>query len=143
MKKILFFTSVVLCSLSSISMAGSIHPLSGMEAKKLIEDKTVKTISAATLNGQIVDNSFAGFFGKDGKVSARFANPPASAPQADTGTWKMGSHNNICFTWQHWNNSQEQCVTLYKLSNAILVLGSGKKFNSLVLNENIKPGNTM
>lgn len=142
MKKLLV-TSALLSFLPAIAMAGSIDQLNGPDTQKIFEDKTITTLRSATLNGEVIDITFTGYFGKDGSVTGRFAEAPANNPQTNTGTWKVGAKNDLCVTWKDWNHGTEQCMMLYKLSNAILVVGSKDEFNSVILDKDIQSGNKM
>lgn len=141
MKKLLL--SVALLSLSSMSFAATLSPMNQSESTSVLSDKTITTISAATLDGKIISDSFTGYFGKDGKMKGHFVNKPANGPQADQGTWKVKSDGKVCVTWEHWQNGKEKCVDFYKLSNAILIVNMDQGFESLVLNSDIKSGDQM
>jgi hypothetical protein len=134
-------TAVVLLSVSSFSFAASLSSMSQSEVKDVLGDKTITTISAATLNGKVLPNSFTGYFGKDGKMSGRFAKPTEGAPQSDKGTWLVKDDGSICMTWEQWFNGKEECVSFYKLSNGLLIVGSDQNFESVILNSEIKSGN--
>ncbi len=142
MKKQLLL-SLALFSISSVSLAASLTSMSSTEAKNALSDKTITTVSEVTLNGDLIDNTFTGYVNKDGTVTGKLANSSSNNPQTDQGTWKVKDDGKFCFTWQKWDNGQEKCVTFYKLSNAILVVGSGNKFETLILDSNIKSGNHM
>jgi hypothetical protein len=135
--------SLLLLPLTSISFAMSLTPLNRSAATSEIADKTMTTISAATLDGKVIADSFTGYFGKDGKMMGKFANAPTDGPQSDQGTWLVKSDGKVCVTWQHWNNAKEKCVALYKLSNALLIVNASNGFESLVLASDLKPGNQM
>lgn len=141
MKKLLL--SIALFSLSSISFATSLTPMDKSEATTELTDKTITTISAATLNGKVIADSFTGYFGKDGKMKGQFVNKPADGPRTDQGSWKVKNNGEVCVTWEHWNSAQEKCVSFYKLSNALLIVNTNKGFESLVLNSDMKSGNHM
>lgn len=139
--KKLFLISAMLFSITSVSFGASLTSMSQSEAQNALSDKTITTISAATLNDKIISDSYTGFFSKDGKITGKFAKKPANDPQKDTGTWQVKNDGQFCVTYQHWNNGKERCVLLYKLDNAILVVNSNNGFESLILNKDIKSGN--
>ncbi|MEO8402658.1 MAG: hypothetical protein ABI597_12875 [Gammaproteobacteria bacterium] len=141
MKKLLI--SILLFSMSSISFAGSLSPANKATATSALTDKTITTISAATLDGKVISDSFTGYFGKDGKVTGKFVNKPADGPQSDQGSWNVKSDGKVCVTWEHWNEAKEKCVNFYKLNNAFLILNKNNGFESLVLYSDMKSGNQM
>jgi len=136
--------SIALFSLSSLSLATSLSSLNSTQAKNALSDKTITTVSEVTLNGNLVENSFTGYFNKDGTMTGKFANALSDGtPQTDKGTWKVGTNGQFCITWQTWDHGQQRCVTFYKLNNALLVIGPGNKFETLILDNNIQNGNQM
>lgn len=142
--KIKLIVSLVILSFSCLSLAASLNSMNSSQAKNVISDKTITTVSEVTLNGKLVDNSFVGYFNKNGTMEGRFANPiEDGTSQTDKGTWKVQANGQFCFTWQQWDHGKERCVTFYKLNNAILVIGPGNNFETLVLNTNIQSGNHM
>ncbi|HSW69739.1 MAG TPA: hypothetical protein VLI69_06275 [Gammaproteobacteria bacterium] len=141
MKKLILLA--VLFSLSPISFAESLTPMNKSAATMELSDKTITTISAATLDGKVISDSFTGYFGKDGKMTGKFANKPAEGPQNDQGSWKVQSDGKVCVTWDHWNNAKEKCVSFYKLNNALLIVNASNGFESLILNTDMKSGNKM
>jgi hypothetical protein len=141
-KKIIF--ALALFSISSASLATSLTSMNSAQAKNTLSDKTITTVSAATLNGNIVDNSFTGYFNKDGTMTGKFANSLADgAPQSDTGTWKVQKNGEVCVTWQKWDKGHQKCVTFYKLNHSLLVVGPENKFETVILEDNIQKGNQM
>jgi len=140
MKKLLL--SLVLLSLSSVSLAASLSSMNSMELKNAISDKTITSVSKVTLNGKLIDDSFIGYFNKDGTSKGKLANPPADGgPQTDQGTWKIQANGQLCVTWQKWDNAQPRCVMFYKLNNSLLVIGPNNVFETLFLDSNIQDGN--
>lgn len=142
MKKIIL-ASLVLFTTTSISFAGSIYSMNKMQAKNTLNDKTITTISAITLDGKVIADSFTGYFSNDGKVMGKLANKADGSPQTDNGMWKVNNKGMVCITWEHWNNAKEKCVNFYKLSNAILITNGDKGFESLILNDQIQTGNQL
>ncbi|QMT61621.1 hypothetical protein [Legionella sp. PC997] len=130
-----------LLTTSSLSFAASISSMSKAEVTEAITDKTITTISAATLNDKLLANSFTGYYGKDGKMMGAFAKPTEGAPQNDKGTWLVKEDGSVCMTWEHWFNGKEDCVYFYKLNNGLLVVGANQNFESVILNSDIKSGN--
>ncbi|MDP1603401.1 MAG: hypothetical protein Q8M03_09070 [Legionella sp.] len=137
----LLSTVAILLSASSLSFAASLSSMSKPEAMDALSDKTITTISAATLNGQVIFDSFTGYFGKDGKMMGGFAKQTKNAPQNDNGTWRIADDGSICMTWTQWFNGKEECVYFYKLSNALLIVGTKQNFESVILNSEIQSGN--
>jgi hypothetical protein len=135
--------AAVLLSVSSLSFAASLSSMSKSEVTEALSDKTITTISAATLNGKVLANSFTGYFGKDGKMNGGFAKPTEGAPQTDKGTWQVKEDGNICMVWEHWFDAKDDCVYFFKLSNGILVVGADQNFESVILNSDIKSGNQL
>ncbi len=142
MKKLISLP-ILFLSLTSISLAATLSPMNKSAATAEFSDKTITTISAATLDGKVISDSFTGYFSKDGKTTGKFANKPEDGPINDQGTWKVNADGKVCVTWQHWNNAKEKCVMFYKLSNALLIVNMDKGFESLVLDSDIKSGNQM
>lgn len=141
MKLLHIANAALLLSVSSINYAASINSLNKSQVMSAIGDKTMTTISASTLNGKVITDSFTGYFGKDGKMNGSFANKPDNAPQSDKGTWKVKNTGEVCVKWEQWDEGKEHCVYIYKLSNALLITGTDKAFESVVLNTDLKPGN--
>ncbi len=127
----------------SLCFAGTLTSMKKDEVTNAIADKTITTVSAATLNGKVVNNSFTGYFSKDGKSTGSFDNKPETDPQTDTGTWKVDSDGKFCYKWDHWDNNKEQCVSFFKLNNGILVINGQNGFESMILSEQIRSGNQM
>lgn len=144
MKKLLLLSSALLWAVCSVSFANSLESLSKTQVTQVIEGKTITTVPLATLNGQLINNSFTGYFDKSGKIQGQFTDKPSNGPQSDQGTWMVKSDGTICATWQHWDNGQPICVSVYKVSNGILFINTqNKKFESMVLEENIKTGDQL
>ncbi len=141
MKKLLLLP--VLLSISTIGFAASLSPMNKATATSELTDKTITTISAVTLNGKVISDTFTGYFGKDGKMNGKLASKPADGPQTDQGSWKITADGKVCVTWQSWNNGQEKCVSFYKLSNALLIVNANNGFESLALDNDIQSGNRM
>ncbi len=141
MKKLIF--AFGLLSLSAYSYAAALSPMNKSQTQNALSDKTITTISAVTLDGKIISDSFTGYFGKDGKVAGKLANKPEDGPQTDAGTWKVKPNGMVCVTWEKWNDAKEKCVSFYKLSNSILLVNNNKGFESLILDDQIKTGNLM
>jgi hypothetical protein len=141
MKKII---GLSLALVSSVTFATSLTSMNSSQVKNALVDKTITTVSTATLNGKLVENSFNGYISKDGTMTGKFANPVADgSPQNDTGTWKVESNGQFCFTWKNWDSGKQRCVTFYKLNNALLVVGPGNVFETLILDSNVQDGNKM
>jgi hypothetical protein len=141
MKRSPFAYAALMLSVSSITFASSIASMNKSEVMNAISDKTMTTISAATLNGKVIPDSFTGYFGKDGKMNGGFATKPEDASQNDKGTWMVKDNGEVCVKWEQWFDGKEQCVYFYKLKNALLIINTDKGFESLILDEDLKPGN--
>lgn len=142
MKRLLIANAVLMLSVSSMSFATSVSSMDKSAVMDALGDKTITTISAATLNGKVIPDSFIGYFNKDGKMHGKFAKkPPEGAPQNDKGTWMVKADGQVCVTWEKWFHGKEQCVYFYKLSNALLITNTDNGFESLVLDADIKSGN--
>jgi len=143
MKLLPMIGTSVLLALSTLNYASTISSLNKSEAMNTLGDRTMTTISAATLNGKVIPNSFTGYFAKDGTMNGGFVNKPDDAPQTDKGTWKVSNDGKVCVTWEQWFNGKEQCVYLYQLTNGLLIINTDKGFESLVLKDDLKDGNQM
>ncbi|MCW8450348.1 hypothetical protein [Legionella quinlivanii] len=135
--------AAVLLSVSSCALAATLTSMSQSEVSDALGDKTLTTISAATLNGKVLPDSFTGYFAKDGKMMGGFAQKTADAPQNDKGTWRVKEDGSVCMTWEHWFNAKEECVYFYKLNNGLLAVGADQNFESVILNSEIKSGNQL
>lgn len=141
MKKALLLSAALL-AFSSASIASSLTSMSSGQVKQTLADKTITTIPATTMGNQIIDNSFTGYFNQDGTVQGSFATKPSDTTQTDKGTWKIQSNGAMCVKWDNWENAQERCLTLYKLKNALLIVGP-YGFETLILSKDIKSGNQL
>lgn len=141
-KKLLL--TALLFSFSSLTSAATLTSMTSSQAKKAFTDKTITTVSKVTLNGKLIDNTFTGFFNKDGTMVGKFATPPDNGgAQSSKGTWKVQSNGQFCPTWKEWFDGKTRCVTFFKLKNAILVVGPENNFETLILDDNIQNGNQM
>lgn len=139
-KSIILFAALI--SVCSLSFASSLKSMSKDQVMKALEDKTITTIPMAMLGDQLLQDSFIGYFGKEGKLIGKFETKPANEPQTDEGTWAVKSDGLACATWQHWNNTKPVCVYFYDTKNALLLVGENK-LHSAVLKDNIKAGNQL
>lgn len=135
--------AIALISFSSLASAATLTSLNSAQTKDAIVDKTITTVSTVTLDGKLVDNTFTGYFNKDGTMHGSFANKPDNGPQTDQGKWRVMGNGDFCFTWQNWDSAKERCVTFYKLDNALLIINKGNKFETLILDNNIQTGNKL
>lgn len=144
-RKYLLISLGFLLAAPAISVAGpgTLSPMTKEQITTAFSDKTIKTISAATLDGTVISDSFMGYFSKDGKSTGRFAKKPNNEPQNDTGTWRVDDNGQFCFKWDHWNKAQDKCVTLYELNNSYLVVNQNNGFESLILKKEMTSGNNM
>lgn len=139
--KNLTYLSSLMVLLPAMAIAGNISSMNQDETTKTFSDKTITTINAATLNREMINNKFTGFFSKDGKLVGKFANKPQNDPQQDEGTWSIKPNGSMCFKWNHWDSSQEKCISLYKLQNGILVVNEQNGFETFIQQKDIKSGN--
>lgn len=142
MKRLLGFISIALL-VPSLGFAGTLTSLDMEQVTSAFSDKTITTISAATLNGKLIENSFSGYFSKDGKMIGKFNKKPEGSPQNDKGSWRVDSNGMFCYKWDSWDNNKENCIGVYKLSNGLLVINSNNGFESFILDKDIKSGNNM
>lgn len=142
MKKYSMLAGILLLA-PSLTMAGTMSSMSKDDVMSTFSDKTITTISAATLNGKVINDSFTGYFSKDGNATGSFETKPDDGPQSDTGTWKVNSDGKFCFKWSQWDQGKEKCVSIYKLGNGYLVVNDQNNFESMILSEQIKSGNQM
>ncbi|STY29843.1 Uncharacterised protein [Legionella wadsworthii] len=133
--------AALLLSISSLSIAASMSSMSKSEVTEALNDKTITTISAATLNDKVLANPFTGYFGKDGKMNGKFVQPTKDVPQKDQGTWLVKDDGSVCMTWTQWFKGKEECVYFFKLQNGLLIVGADQNFESFILSAHIKPGN--
>lgn len=142
MKKFRFGISLLLL-VSPIALAATLDSMSKDDVTSTFSDKTFSTISAATLNGNVIDNKFTGYFSKDGKTTGKFDKKPDNGPQNDTGVWRVNDDGAMCFKWDHWDSNTERCVNLYKLQNGVLVVNTDNGFETMILNKDMKSGNSL
>lgn len=145
MKKSALLSALVLVSVSSLSFAGSLHSLGKAQVLDALQNTTITTISVITLNGKIVNNTFTGYLGKNGQMFGQLTNAPTNGdPQSDQGTWQVKPNGVTCVTWQHWNQGRPVCLYVYDAQNSLIFVNATTgKFESMVLNDNIKDGNQM
>lgn len=145
MKKMFVNTCIIGAMLlsSPLAFGSTLTSMTKDEVIQAIGNKTFSTISAATLNGNLIDNKFTGYFSNDGKMKGKFKNKPDNAPQQDTGAWRVNDDGTMCFKWDKWDTNKERCVTFYQLQNGILVLNAQNGFESMIVNKDINTGDTM
>jgi hypothetical protein len=142
MKYLLSFS--ILSLFTSIAFATNLQSLDQSQVNKALKDKTITTVPLVTIDGDLVNNTFTGFFGKDGKLEGRMAAKPDNGPEKDTGTWKVDGKGVLCATWDHWNNKQSICVSIYKVGNGLLFVNDKtKKLETVVLDDKIQNGNSI
>lgn len=142
MKK--FLSAVCILSvIPSLGFATTLTSLKKEEIIKALSDKTITTIAAVHLNGQLIDNVFSGYLSKDGKFTGKFEKKPADAPQSDAGSWRASSDGLFCYKWDHWFENKEKCLSVYKVHNGLLFISPTVGFESVVIDKNIQSGNTL
>lgn len=142
MKKLIVVASTVLFAISSVAFATSMQSLNKSQVTKSIEDKTITTIPLVTVNGQLTNNTFTGYFNKNGQLNGQLTNKPDDGPQADQGKWMVKADGALCATWDNWNKGKSICVAVYKLQNGMLFVNTeNKKIETMVLDSNIQAGN--
>jgi hypothetical protein len=140
MKKLLIATALL--SLSTMSFGTALHSMNKTQVMSFLGNKTITTVPLTTLNSTLIRNSFTGFFNQNGTMSGQFErNPGNGGPKKDRGHWMVKSDGLTCITWQHWDKGQEKCMTMYQLSNSLLVVGPSHNFETMILNNNVKSGN--
>lgn len=139
-KRLTYLSSLVVF-LPALATAQTLSSLNKDEITSAFSDKTITTITAATLNNQLISDSFTGYFSKDGKMVGKFASKPQDQPQDDSGTWSVKPEGMLCYKWDHWNAAKEKCASVYKLSNGLLVVNGQNGFESFIKLSDIKSGN--
>lgn len=140
LKQLLYIASFIVFA-PALAVAGTLKSLDKDEVTNAFKDKTITTISAATLNNEVIPDSFTGYFSNDGKMTGKFVNKPKDQPQNDTGTWQVKSDGMLCYKWDHWNSGKDKCAAIYKLNNGLLVINDQNGFESFILSSAIKSGN--
>lgn len=143
MKKALILLAASMVAVSSVSFAQSIHSLSKDQVTKMFADHTFTTLPVTTLNGDVMNNTFTGYWGNDGKMKGSFANKPDNDPQSDDGTWMVKNDGSLCATWSHWDNGKQVCVHAYETKNAVIFINAENKLETIVLINDIKSGNQL
>ncbi|EKD71025.1 MAG: hypothetical protein ACD_46C00291G0001 [uncultured bacterium] len=144
MKKSTLLMSALLFSISNLTFASAITSLNKAQVTNILKGNTITTISLATLNGTLINNSFTGYFDKSGQIHGSFATKPYSDQQGDRGKWVVKSDGTLCATWDHWHQSKPICVSVYKLENGMVFVNKeNKKLETIILDENIKSGNQL
>lgn len=144
MKKSVILSAALVSLISAQSFAAPFHALNKEQVNKAFQNKTITTISAITMDGKLVNNTFTGYFNKD-QVNGQLANQPEnSAPQNDQGTWLVKNNGALCVTWQHWNQQKPICINIYELKNAYVFINADTgNFESMVPKNNIQDGNQL
>lgn len=122
--------------------AATLSSLSREQISKNIVGNTVITVPLVTLEGIAISNAFLVYFDKNGVIQGRSVRPPVGGyPQQDEGRWVIKDSGALCISWKHWNNQEEKCSYLFRLSNGLLhVNAKTNAFESVILHET-KPGN--
>lgn len=142
MKKSVLLSALIILLVSSLGFAATLKSLTKEQVTNAFQDKTITTIPLLTLNDKLVNNTITVYFAKDGKINGQFATKPDNDPQTDQGTWMVKANGTLCAKWDHMNNQKPICVFVYKLNNSLVFANADtNKFESMVLNENIKDGN--
>lgn len=143
MKKYTILSAALLSLTTLPSFSNSLHALNKAETLKLLSGNTITT-PVSKIQGEVVNNTFTGYFSKDGKMQAKFSNPLQNEPQADEGTWVIGRSGTFCVTWQHWGANKPHCMSFYKLVNGyVLVDNDSNSFESFIPTTGVARGNTM
>jgi hypothetical protein len=142
MKKSVILFSAALLTISSVAFSASLQSLSKSQVTQEIQGKTVKTVPIVTVNDQLMDNTFTGYFDKNGQLVGQLAVKPDGVEQTDQGTWTVKNDGALCATWQHWNQGKSICVSVFKLKNGMLLVNQQtRKIETVILDDNIKDGN--
>jgi len=144
MRKLILVISTLLITLSSLAYGLSIQSLNKLQVINTLQNKTIVTIPLITLNNELINNTFTGYFDKNNQLQGRFSAKPDNDPQSDQGKWLVEADGTLCATWQHWHQGKPVCVTVYKLENGLLFVNKkSKKIETVVLDANIKSGNQL
>lgn len=138
MKKNSVLFAALIFAFSSVSFADSLHSLNKDQVTKMFSDHTFTTIAMTTLNGDVLKNTFTGYWAKDGKVKGSFANKPENDPQNDEGSWVVKKDGALCVTWSHWDNGKQICVHAYETKNAVIFVNAVGKLETAVMIDDIK-----
>src|SRR5580700_9639244 len=106
-KRISYICSFIVF-MPALAAAGTLTSMNKDEVTTAFKDKTITTISAATLNNEVISDSFTGYFSNDGKMVGKFINKPKDQPQDDTGSWSVKSDGMLCYKWNHWNSAKDK-----------------------------------
>lgn len=144
MKKIIYLCAFALIY-TSFSHAATLQSMNKTQATKALENKTITTVPMVTIDNKLIDNnSVTVYFGKDNEVIGKFATKPENNPQDDKGTWMVKDSGTVCVTWKQWEHNTPICINVYKTSNSLVFINADtNKFESMVLLNNIKTGNTL
>lgn len=141
---IVFFTALLSICCVAHAANDKFKPISKNEVSNAFTDKTITTIAWAMLNNHLIQNSLTAYFASNGKIIGHFATAPeGNIPQNDEGTWYVNDNGELCISWNNWFQGKEMCTMVYNLKNSYLFLSKEGSFHTLVLNENIKPGNQL
>lgn len=141
MKKWILVSSLLV--FSTWVQGAALHSLTKEQITDMISNHTLTTIPMTTLNGDVQNMTFSGYWSKDGKITGQFSAKPEHDPQKDEGKWMVKKDGSLCYTWTHWNNSKQVCVATYKTKNALIFVNAAGKFESAVLLDDIKGGNQL
>ncbi len=130
MKKLSPLLFLALMTVSSVTLASSINSMSKAEVEKTFIDKTFTSIAVSRLNSNPTDNTFVGTLDSKGNIMGKFVNKPSSAPQTDTGVYKINNDGSMYITWKNWEGGKEMCVKFYNTKNDYLAMGCDNEFHT-------------
>lgn len=144
MKKVLILSALACAAISTTGYCAALSSLSKTQVTNTMTDKTVTSIPLITMDNQLINNTFTGYFSKDGKLTGQLANKPDNGPQTDTGTWKVDGNGTLCATWDHWNSNSPICVSVFKVNNGLLLVNAkNHRFETMLLGTDMKTGNQL
>ncbi len=126
--------------ISPLSFAATLNSISQKQFQTAFVNKTAATIGEEKLNGNPINNPFAIYMDDHGKIWARMAYKPTSAPQEDEGTYTIGKDGTLYLQWNHWFKSKKLCARFYDAKNAYIVLGCDGTFQTIFMKDAIMAG---
>lgn len=127
MNKIKLIAGFFLLVLSFTCFSATLNSLTKKEFLADFVGKTMVTVPLATMNNKLIDDSFSGYFNKNGEVVGKFAKALKNKePQKDKGKWEVKDDGSFCIKWQHWFKDKEICMVVYELDNGYLFINAEK-----------------
>lgn len=139
--KIKMISAAALLVASSFGYAETLQTLPKDKVMEVLKGNTVTTLPIITMNNEQISNTWVGYFGEDGKVSAKITTPSTSFPPEDNGTWTVDDNGALCISWQKWmaEANTKACAYLYEVKNGyILVNQQDGNFESVLKKDSVK-----